>query len=127
MAWSACSRLDHVWIDLLGPFPRSGRVAGSPGRGNARTRAEPLDQRHEKNKLNSSIFVGAGRHGTLFCHDAARDGDEAKLRLLSHAELSAADQEGLTPAHYAAENGHEGCLRVLHELVSSHRQEIIDL
>jgi len=49
-------------------------------------------------------------------HDAARDGDVAKLRLLPHAALSAADQNGWTPAHSAADNGHEGCLRALHEL-----------
>ena len=49
-------------------------------------------------------------------HDAARNGDEAKLRLLPHAALSAASQKGSTPAHTAAQEGHEGCLRVLHEL-----------
>ena len=49
-------------------------------------------------------------------HDAARQGDEAKLRLLPHAVLSAADRTGMTPASIAAINGHEGCLRMLHEL-----------
>jgi hypothetical protein len=31
------------------------------------------------------------------------------------AILSAQDAEKETPAHYAAADGHEGCLRVLHE------------
>jgi hypothetical protein len=30
--------------------------------------------------------------------------------------LAAAEANGVTPAHWAAQNGHEGCLRVLHEL-----------
>ena len=39
-----------------------------------------------------------------------------RITLLLTLKTMAADANGSTPAHIAARQGHEGCLRVLHEL-----------
>ena len=49
-------------------------------------------------------------------HDAARCGDDIRLRTLGRPALVEENTNGRTPAHGAAQNGHERCLRALHEL-----------
>ena len=79
-----------------------------------RPRDEGADGDDGVGKRARASSPAAGAADAKAARVAAGAGDAEALRSLPREALSAAGADGRTPAHRAALNGHDGCLRVLH-------------